>query len=82
MAEHEAVYLYNFTSDLNRALDDDGRRRIVEMLWEVIYADGRLNEFEDNLVWRVADLLHVSSRDRIEIRLRVGGERAPLDEDS
>ena len=82
VAEHEAVDLYNFTSDLNRALDEDGRRRIVEMLWEVIYADGRLNEFEDNLVWRVADLLHVSSRDRIEIRRRVGGERAPLDEDS
>jgi uncharacterized tellurite resistance protein B-like protein len=81
-AEHEAVDLYNFTSSLNRALDEDGRRRVVEMMWEIIYADGRLNEFEDNLVWRAADLLHVSSRDRIEIRRKVGGERAPLDEDS
>ena len=81
LAEHEAVDLYNFTSNLNRALDDDGRRRVVEMMWEIIYADGRLNEFEDNLVWRAADLLHVSSRDRIEIRRKVGGERAPLDDD-
>jgi uncharacterized tellurite resistance protein B-like protein len=82
LAEQEAVDLYNFTSNLNRALDDDGRRRVVEMMWEIIYADGRLNEFEDNLVWRAADLLHVSSRDRIEIRRRVGGERAPLDDDN
>ena len=39
-----------------------------------------LNEFEDNLVWRAADLLHVSSRDRIEIRRRVAGEQAELDD--
>jgi uncharacterized tellurite resistance protein B-like protein len=75
-AEHEAVDLYHFTSTLNRALDDDGRRRVVEMMWEIIYADGRLNEFEDNLVWRAADLLNVSSRERIEIRRRVAGEQA------
>jgi uncharacterized tellurite resistance protein B-like protein len=74
-AEHEAVDLYRFTSTINHKLDEDGRRHIVEMLWEVIYSDGRLNEFEDNLVWRVADLLHVSSRDRVEIRRRVAGER-------
>jgi uncharacterized tellurite resistance protein B-like protein len=75
VAEHEAVDLYTFTSNLNRALDDEGRHRIVEMLWEIIYADGRQNEFEDNLVWRVADLLNVASRDRIEIRRRVAGEQ-------
>jgi uncharacterized tellurite resistance protein B-like protein len=74
-AEHEAVDLYHFTSSLNRSLDDAGRRRIVEMMWEIIYADGRLNEFEDNLVWRAADLLNVPSRDRVEIRQRVAGER-------
>ena len=82
IAEHDAVDLYIFTSNINRALDDDGRRRIVEMLWEIIYADGRVNEFEDNLVWRAADLLNVSSRDRIEIRRRVAGEQAQAgDED-
>jgi uncharacterized tellurite resistance protein B-like protein len=75
-AEHEAVDLYQFTSRINRSLDTEGRRRIVEMMWEIIYADGRLNEFEDNLVWRAADLLHVPSRDRVEIRRRVAGEQA------
>src|SRR5215510_2792159 len=74
-AEHEAVDLYHFTSSINRSLDDDGRRRIIEMMWEIVYADGRLNEFEDNLVWRAADLLNVASRDRVEIRQRVAREQ-------
>ena len=80
-AEHEAVDLYHFTSSINHRLDDEGRQRIVEMMWEIIYADGRLNEFEDNLVWRAADLLNVSSRDRVEIRRRVAGEQAPRDDE-
>src|SRR5262245_27196799 len=81
IAEHDAVDLYTFTSSINRALDEEGRQHIVEMLWEIIYADGRLNEFEDNLVWRAADLLNVSSRDRIEIRRRVAGEQAQVDDE-
>src|SRR6516165_7697734 len=60
-AEHEAIDLYHFTSLINRSLDHDGRRRIVEMMWEIVYADGRVTEFEDNLLWRAADLLGVSS---------------------
>jgi uncharacterized tellurite resistance protein B-like protein len=77
--EGEAVDLYRFTSLLNRTLDEQGRLRLVGMMWEIIYADGRVSEFEDNVVWRVADLLHVSSRDRLELRRQVaagnGAER-------
>jgi uncharacterized tellurite resistance protein B-like protein len=73
-ADREAVDLYHFTSLINRSLDEEGRRRIIEMMWEIIYADGRVTEFEDNLVWRAADLLGVSSRERIELRRRVAGE--------
>jgi uncharacterized tellurite resistance protein B-like protein len=71
-AEHEAVDLYHFTSLLNRALDEPGRARVIEMMWEIVYADGRRGELEDNLLWRAADLLGVSSRERIELRRRVG----------
>jgi uncharacterized tellurite resistance protein B-like protein len=73
--EGEAVDLYRFTSLLNRTLDEDGRRRIVEMMWEIIYADGHVSEFEDNVVWRVADLLNISSRDRLELRRQVAAGR-------
>jgi uncharacterized tellurite resistance protein B-like protein len=74
LAEHEAVDLYHFTSLLNRSLDEAGRLGIVEMMWEIMLADGRVTEFEDNLMWRAADLLGVSSRDRIALRQRVAGE--------
>ena len=74
-AEHEAVDLYHFTSLINRSLDEDGRRRVVEMMWEMVYADGRVTELEDNLLWRAADLLGISSRDRIELRHHVAANR-------
>ena len=80
-AEHEAVDLYHFTSLINRTLDEKGRLAIVEMMWEVVFADGRINEFEDNLMWRTADLLGVSSRDRIALRRRVAGEHADAESD-
>ena len=73
-AEHEAVDLYHFTHQLNRALDDDGRAKIVEMMWEIVYADGQRDELEDNLIWRAADLLGVSAHERIALRRRVGGD--------
>jgi uncharacterized tellurite resistance protein B-like protein len=74
-ADQEAVDLYHFTSLINRSLDEEGRRRVVEMMWELIYADGRVTEFEENVVWRASDLLGVSSRERIEIRHRVAAEQ-------
>jgi uncharacterized tellurite resistance protein B-like protein len=64
----EAIDLYGFTRVLCRELDQDGRKRIVEMLWEVVMADGIVHEFEANLVWRVAELLGVSTRDRVLLR--------------
>jgi uncharacterized tellurite resistance protein B-like protein len=67
-ADQEAVDLYHFTSQINRSLDEEGRKRIVEMMWDMVYADGEVNEFEDNVVWRAADLLGISSRQRIEAR--------------
>jgi uncharacterized tellurite resistance protein B-like protein len=64
LVEGEAVDLYHFTSVIMRSVDETGRLRIVEMMWELVYADGQVSEFEDNVVWRAADLLGVSSRDR------------------
>ena len=75
--EGEAVDLYHFTSVIMRSVDDAGRLRIVEMMWELVYADGQVSEFEDNVVWRAADLLGVSSRDRIDLKHRVA-ERQPV----
>lgn len=70
-ADREAVDLYQFTSMVNRALDGEGKKKLVEVLFLMGYADGKLTEFEDNIVWRASELLHVSSQDRTEIRRRI-----------
>ena len=66
--EQDSVDLYGFTSIMCRELDQDGRQRMVEMLWEIVLADGVLHEFESNLVWRASELLGVSTQDRVRLR--------------
>ena len=79
LAEGDAVDLYQFTSVLMRAVDEEGRLRIIEMMWELVYADGRVSEFEENVLWRAADLLGVSSRDRIKLKRSVANEQTVPD---
>jgi uncharacterized tellurite resistance protein B-like protein len=75
LVEGEAVDLYHFTSVIMRSVNEAGRLRIIEMMWEVVYADGKVSEFEDNVVWRAADLLGVSSRDRIDLKHRAAARQ-------
>ena len=70
-AEHEAIDLYKFTSILKRALNEEERIKIIEHLWEMVFADGILHELEDNIVWRIAELLAVDSRNRVLLKQRV-----------
>src|SRR5438128_2544875 len=74
-AEGEAVDLYHFTSVIMRSVNEEGRLRIIEMMWELVYADGQVSEIEDNVVWRAADLLGISSRDRIDLKHKVAEQR-------
>ncbi|UIJ71961.1 TerB family tellurite resistance protein [Aurantimonas sp. HBX-1] len=64
-ADAEAVDLYRFTSVLKAELDEERRIRFIELLWEVTYVDGSVHELEDNVIWRIAELLAVSTRDRM-----------------
>jgi uncharacterized tellurite resistance protein B-like protein len=70
-AERSAIDLYHFTRQLNAGLDDEERRGIVKMMWEIIYVNGTINESENNIIWRAADLLSVPSRQRIELRQQI-----------
>lgn len=76
LVEGEAVDLYHFTSVIMRSVNEAGRLRIVEMMWELVYADGQVSEFEDNVVWRAADLLGVSSRERIDLKHQVAARQS------
>ena len=74
--DNEAVDMYGFTSVLKRKLEEEERQKIIELMWQLVYADGRVHEFEDNTIWRVSELLGVSSRDRIALRQKVAREQA------
>jgi len=76
--DRTAVDLCRFTRQLNQFLNDESRRRLVRMMWEVVYADGRVNELEDNIIWRVADLLGVTTRQRVELRQQIAPDRVGL----
>ncbi|QOF69369.1 TerB family tellurite resistance protein [Aminobacter sp. SR38] len=67
-ADNEAIDLYAFTSVLKRSLDDQARKDFIGMMWEIVYADGELHEMEDNTIWRIAELIGVESRDRVEAK--------------
>lgn len=75
-ADGEAIDLYAFTSVLKRHLDAGARKAFIGLMWEIVYADGELHELEDNTVWRVAELIGVERRDRVEAR-RAAAAAAP-----
>lgn len=76
-AESEAVDYYRFTTELKRQLNEDERQQLVGLLWDIVYADGNRSEMEDHAIWRVADLLGVSARERI-VQRQEAAERAGL----
>jgi uncharacterized tellurite resistance protein B-like protein len=62
-SEAEAVDLHGFIGVLKRAFDEDGRLKLVEMMWDLAYADGAPLEVEDSIVARIAQMLDVSESD-------------------
>ncbi len=64
-ADEDAVDLYSFTSVLKRHLDAEARVEFIGLMWEIVVADGELHELEENILWRIAELIGVDRRDRI-----------------
>lgn len=56
----ESVSLHDFTHRLHQNLDEREKARIVSLLWQIAYADGHLDKYEDSLVLKISDLLYVS----------------------
>jgi len=68
-----ATSLYDYVETLNARLDYAGRCDIVEMLWQVAYADGRLDKYEEHELRKIAGLLYVDDADFIRAKLNVTG---------
>ena len=67
----DSVELFSFTRVLRSDYDHADRVKMIEMMWEVAYADGVIHDYEANLIRRATGLLHVSDRESGEARKRV-----------
>lgn len=70
----DLVSVHEFTQLLHEHLSEDEKANIVSLLWQIAYADGRLDKYEDSLVLKISDLLYVS-RGRV-MRLKHDAELA------
>ncbi|HXV73324.1 MAG TPA: TerB family tellurite resistance protein [Sphingomonadales bacterium] len=70
-AQEEATHLMRFTRTIKDNYSETERIGLIEMLWEVAFADGVIHDYEDNLIRRVAGLIYVSDFDRGEAKKRV-----------
>ena len=66
----ERVELHTVTKTVRDHFDDQERIAMIEMLWEVVYADGELDDFESNMMRRVSGLLYVTDRESGDARKR------------
>ena len=72
-AEHQvdkAHDLHQFTAQINRALAHDEKLRVIEQMWRVARSDATVHKYEEHIIRRVSDLLHVSHREFIAAKLR------------
>ncbi len=63
-----SVSLHEYVGSLNSRLDADGKRELITMLWQVAYADGRVDKHEEHLLRRLVDLLFIPMADYVEAR--------------
>ena len=70
----QAVSLHEFTHRLNQELAATEKASVIEMLWRLSFADERLDKHEEQLIRRVAGLLHVPDRELLRLREKVRAE--------
>lgn len=66
--EKSATDLYTYTNTIKKSLELNERKKIIEMMWQIIVTDDNFDPYENNLVWRVAELIGISTRERVQIK--------------
>ncbi len=69
-AARDANDYFRFTSRINEGFDMPRKVRMIELMWRVAYADGRLSAHEQHVMWRIADLLHVPHGAYVHAKMR------------
>ena len=66
----EKVEMYSDIKVILDSMDHHQRISVIEMIWKVIMADGKVDEYESNLIWRVCGLLHITGAESSEAKKR------------
>lgn len=69
------IDLWGFTNLINQHYDNEQKTKVIEMIWEVVYADGELSAHEDYLVHKYYKMLNLSHGQMIEAKMRVLNRR-------
>lgn len=72
----QATDYYQFTSLINKGFSQQEKIQVVELMWQVAYADGHMDKYEDHLVRKLASLMHVSHKDFIAAKHRARAANA------
>jgi len=75
----QSLDLWKFTNLINENYSREEKLRVVELVWQVIYADGKLDQYEDYLVHKLATLLDIQHEELIAAKLRVLGQQGAGD---
>ncbi|HKK55505.1 TerB family tellurite resistance protein [Marinobacter sp.] len=70
----DSTSLYEFTGLINEHLDQQEKQALLESIWRVAFADGRIDKYEEHLIRRMADLLHLNHREYMQARHRAEGQ--------
>lgn len=65
-----AIDIWQFTNRINQDFNHPEKMKLLEAVWKVIYADGRIDEHEDYLVHKLAKLLRLNHKELIDAKLR------------
>ena len=70
----ESTSQYGYTRSVNDEFEYEDKLSLLKNLWKVAYADGNLDKYEEHLIRKISDLVHISHSDYINIKLEVRGD--------
>lgn len=69
-----SIDYWHFTNVINQQYNREEKKKIIKMVWQLIYADKKLDKYEDYLVHKLGDLLKLSHQELIEMKLKAQKE--------
>ena len=70
----KSIDMWQFTNLINQNYSKDEKKQVIDTVWQVIYADGRLDKHEDYLVHKLAKLLRLTHKELIDSKLKILGK--------